>query len=158
MPVVAGMNEGKTVHELMAEVQLPPELALRQVHGKVSWAVRSIWEYYATWFHFDTPTELYAVPNREVYADLAEIAGADALVTRARIHFEEGRPVHALHLLDVVIEAEPEHRAALQLQVEALEKLLGDAEGGLRNAYEMDFLKSRIRAAQEALGAEGGPA
>ena len=47
---IAGMNNGKTVGQLMREVQLPPELALSQTHGKVSWAVKSIWEYYATWF------------------------------------------------------------------------------------------------------------
>lgn len=44
--VVAGMNDGMTVHQVMAEVALPPELDLPQGHGKVSWAVKSIWEYY----------------------------------------------------------------------------------------------------------------
>ena len=36
----------------MASIELPPELALTQEHGRVSWAVKSIWEYYMTWFHF----------------------------------------------------------------------------------------------------------
>jgi alkyl sulfatase BDS1-like metallo-beta-lactamase superfamily hydrolase len=155
---IAGMNAGKTVHELMAEIVLPPELALRQVHGKVSWAVRSIWEYYATWFHFDTTTELYPVPDREVFSDLAELAGADALVKRARSYLKEEREVHALHLMDVVLEAEPSHRGGLQVRKEALESLLKQAEGGVRNAYEMDFLKSRIRATEQAMGPAGGPA
>ena len=58
---IAGMNAGKTVYQLMEEIALPPELALSQAHGRVSWAVKSIWEYYATWFHFDSTTELYSI-------------------------------------------------------------------------------------------------
>ena len=50
---VAGMNAGKSLSELMVEVRLPERLLLSETHGKVSWAVKSIWEYYATWFHFD---------------------------------------------------------------------------------------------------------
>ena len=32
---VAGMNAGKTFHELMEEIQLSPELELSQVHGQL---------------------------------------------------------------------------------------------------------------------------
>ncbi len=155
---VAGMNAGKTVHELMDEIVLPPELELRQVHGRVSWAVRSIWEYYATWFHFDTTTELYPVPDTAVFADLAELAGADAVVERAQRYVASSQPVFALHLLDVVLGAEPDHRGGLETRKEALELLLREAEAGLRNSYEIDFLKSRLRATEERLGPSGGPA
>lgn len=68
---IAGMNAGKTVHQLMAEVVLPPELELRQIHGRVSWAVKSIWEYYSTWFHFDSTSELYAIPASAVRPEIA---------------------------------------------------------------------------------------
>ena len=99
--VVAGMNEGRTVHQVMAGVTLPPELDLPQGHGKVSWAVKSIWEYYATWFHFDSTTELYPVPAREVYGELADLVGTDALLARAREHLAGGRPLHALHFIEM---------------------------------------------------------
>ena len=111
---VAGMNAGKTVHELMADIELPPELELSQVHGRVSWAVKSIWEYYATWFHFDTTTELYPVPPSAVYDDLVELAGLEALVTRARAQIAEGRPVHPLHLLDIALGSDGRSRSALE--------------------------------------------
>ena len=38
---VAGMNAGKTVHELMEEIQLPPELELSQIHGQLPERVRA---------------------------------------------------------------------------------------------------------------------
>jgi alkyl sulfatase BDS1-like metallo-beta-lactamase superfamily hydrolase len=153
---IAGMNAGKTVHELMAEITLPPELELRQVHGRVSWAVKSIWEYYTTWFHFDTTTELYPVPASAIYPELVELAGADALVERARRHIAAGEPVHALHLLDIALGSGANHRGALEVRRDALQLLLDEAESGLRNSYEIDWLRHRIRDTEERLGA--GPA
>ena len=148
--VVAGMNEGRTVHQLMAEVTLPPELDLHQGHGRVSWAVKSIWEYYGTWFHYDTTTELYHVPAREIHGELAELAGTDALLTRARQHLDAGRPLHALHFIDIVLGSAPEHAAALQLYRETHERLLADA-AEVANAYEENYLQSVINETEEAL-------
>jgi alkyl sulfatase BDS1-like metallo-beta-lactamase superfamily hydrolase len=148
---VSGMNAGRTVHELMAEIELPPELELSQVHGRVSWAVKSIWEYYATWFHFDSTTELYPVPASAIYPELAGLAGADALVEHARDHTAAGRPVHALHLLEIALGPEANDRPALEARREALVQLLEKAESGLRNSYEVDWLRYRLRDTDERL-------
>ncbi len=150
---VQGMNEGSTVYQLMEEIQLPPHLALNQTHGKVSWGVRGIWEYYSTWFHFDATADLYPVPMREVYADLTELSGAQALVDRAADHLRARRPVHALRLLEVALGGETNYRPALQLRLDALQTLLVQAEEGLRVGYEMSWLKQRIAHTQEQLGA-----
>jgi alkyl sulfatase BDS1-like metallo-beta-lactamase superfamily hydrolase len=152
---VAGMNAGKTVHELMAEITLPPELELSQVHGRVSWAVKSIWEYYATWFHFDTTTELYPVPASAVYGELAELAGEDALVERARRRIAAAEPLHALHLIAIALGADAQNRAALEARREALLLLLEEAESYLRNSYEIDWLRYRIRDTDERLATPG---
>jgi alkyl sulfatase BDS1-like metallo-beta-lactamase superfamily hydrolase len=152
---VAGMNAGKTVYELMEEIQLPPHLALNQAHGRVSRGVKSIWEYYATWFHFDRTTELYPVSPWDVYPEVVELAGIDALVARANAHIEAGRPVHALHLLEIALGPDGSHAAALQARRAALEILLEEAEVGLKNAYEIDWLKFRLRDTDEKLGAGG---
>ena len=155
---VAGMNAGKTLYQLMAEIKLPPELELVQNHGKVDWAVKSIWEYYATWFHFDSTTELYPVPARDVYADLATVSGSDGLLALAQIYLDGDEPVKALHVLEVALAGDPENLAGLGLRQEALQMLLTDAENGLRNDYEMYWLKARL-ADTEARRASGtGPA
>ncbi len=148
---VAGMNAGKTVYELMDEIRLPPELALSQIHGRVSWGVKSIWEYYTTWFHFDTTTELYPVPASRVHSEVAGLAGVDALTSAANAHLESGEPVEALHLLEIALAGDPADRAALETRRKALSTLLSEAESGLQNSYEMDWLRYRLRATDEAI-------
>ena len=153
---VAGMNAGKTLYQLMAEIKLPPELELVQNHGKVDWAVKSIWEYYATWFHFDSTTELYPVPARDVYADLATVAGGDGLLALAQSYVQENQPVKALHVLEVALAGDPENLAGLGLRQEALQMLLTQAESGLRNDYEIYWLKSRLADTGQRIAAAEG--
>ncbi len=145
-----GMKAGKTVHQLMREVQLPEHLRIGEFHGKVSWAVKSIWEQYAGWFHYeDGTTELYGVPRSAVNVDLVELAGAEALAARARAHVEGGRPLEALHLTDILLGANPEDRAALQIKKTASEHLL--VASGSTNLSETMWLKSEIAACAAAL-------
>lgn len=141
---VAGMNAGKSVYELMAQIKLPPELELVQNHGKVDWAVKSIWEYYATWFHFDSTTELYPVPASDVYADLAAVAGSESLAALAQNYLNGSEPVKALHVLEVLLAGDAENSAGLGLRQEALQILMTRAENGVRNDYEMYWLKARL--------------
>jgi alkyl sulfatase BDS1-like metallo-beta-lactamase superfamily hydrolase len=148
---IAGMNAGKTVHTLMAEVTLPEHLTIGQYHGKVSWAVRSIWEELSGWFHFDSTTSLYPVPRSSVDADLVELAGgAGALAARADAKLDEGRPLEAMHLLDVALGAEPADAQALSVKKRTLERLLADADGS--NLSEVMWLRSEIAGVEAAQG------
>ena len=151
---IAGMNAGKTVHELMKEIQLPPELELTQEHGKVDWAVKSIWEYYATWFHFDSTTELYPVPVSDVYADLAEMAGVEQLHAKALNYQQNQQPIKALHMLEIALAKSPTHKPSLGLRLIVLEGMLQQAIDGVGNNYEKDYLRRRIEVTKEALAAQ----
>jgi alkyl sulfatase BDS1-like metallo-beta-lactamase superfamily hydrolase len=146
-----GMNAGKTVHELMRDVALPDHLKIGEFHGKVSWAVRTIWEEYAGWLHYeDGTTALYGVPRSSVHADLCELAGgAGILAARAQVHVEAGRLLEAIHLLDVALGAEPQNLAALKIKKVALDHLLV-ASGGT-NLSETMWLKSEIAAVEAVL-------
>jgi alkyl sulfatase BDS1-like metallo-beta-lactamase superfamily hydrolase len=148
--VIAGMNEGKSMYQLMEEIHLPPELELTQGHGKVSWAVKSIWEYYSTWFHFESTTELYHVPVREVYADIAALAGGEALVQRAAEYRANRQCLQALHLLEMALAAEPGLTAALQEQATCLVIMLEDAQV-LNNTYEVMWLEAELDKTRAAL-------
>ncbi len=99
---VAGMNSGKDVRTLMREIVLPPEYEVGQGYGKVSWDVRAVWENYSGWFHHSSTTELYPVGFDAVAPDIVELAGADALLERARAHLDAGRPLQAIHLAELV--------------------------------------------------------
>jgi len=147
---IAGMNAGMTVEQLMSEIQLPPELALTQEHGKVSWAVKSIWEYYATWFHFDKTTELYPVPANSIYADLVELSGSDLIVNKASAYAMTD-PLKALHLVDIVLETDQLNKGALKVRKAALSELLTAAEAGDKNSYEIYWLNYRLRDTNQKL-------
>jgi alkyl sulfatase BDS1-like metallo-beta-lactamase superfamily hydrolase len=148
---VAGMNAGKDVYQLMKEIKLPANLDLVQNHGRVDWAVKSIWEYYSTWFHYDSTTELYPVPARDVYADLAAAAGPEALHTLAQNYLHKDEPVKALHIVEVTLKGDPRDRTALTLRQQALQRLMEKAEAGTRNDYEIYWLKFRLADTQERL-------
>ncbi len=152
--VIAGMNAGKDVHALMREVQLPPQLRIGEFHGKVSWAVRSIWEEYSGWFHYDSTTSLYGVPRSSVNADLVELAGgAGPLAARARRKLDAGQALEALHLLDIALGVEATHADSLSVKKDALQQLLKES-GGV-NLSEAMWLKSEINAVEAALAAKG---
>lgn len=143
---VKGMNQGKSLWQLMEEIQLPPELALTQAHGKVSWNVRSIWEHYSTWFRYESTTELYPVPVHTLYQEVAEMAGAERLVARAKEKVASGNPVQALHLIEMALADAPDYKAAFNTRLEALEVLLAEAYENGSNHSETGWLKGRISA------------
>jgi glyoxylase-like metal-dependent hydrolase (beta-lactamase superfamily II) len=133
---VAGMNAGKDVHSLMAEIELPSELEVGQGYGKVSWGVRAIWENYAGWFHHRSTTELYPVPASAVSADLVELAGgADAIARRAEQKLAAGSPVEALHLLEIGLHAAPDNAQLRALAVSGHETLLAESSNFWLSAW-----------------------
>jgi glyoxylase-like metal-dependent hydrolase (beta-lactamase superfamily II) len=137
---VAGMNAGKDVWTLMAEITLPPDLAVGQGYGRVAWDVRAIWENYSGWFHHRSTTELYPVGPDSVSPDVVELAGADALIARARAHLDSGRPLQAIHLAEIVLHtdaADPGCRAVLK---DAHTALLADSV----NFWESAWLTAAI--------------
>jgi alkyl sulfatase BDS1-like metallo-beta-lactamase superfamily hydrolase len=147
---IAGMNQGKDLFSLMAEIVLPPELALGEGHGKVSWNVRAIWEEYAGWFQYRSTTELYHVPPSAVWAELAEmVGGANVLSDAARRHLVAGRPLNALHLLDIALAASPSDREVLRAKADVVRHLL--SASGRANLSETKWLEGEVEAAESAM-------
>lgn len=138
---VAGMNAGKDVRTLMAEITLPDHLQVGQGYGSVPWDVRAIWENYSGWFHHRSTTELYPVGPETVSADLVDLAGADALVGKAREHLDGGRPLQAIHLAEIVLHTRPDDAACRAVLREAHQALLADS----RNFWESAWLTTQIR-------------
>jgi glyoxylase-like metal-dependent hydrolase (beta-lactamase superfamily II) len=147
---VSGMNAGKDLWTLMKEIRLPPELAVGEEHGKVSWCVRTVWEEYSGWFRFESTTELYAVPPRTVRAELCALAGGpEVIADAAAAHVAADRPLEALHLIEVALESDPRHRGLRETQIAALEILL-ERTGG-ENWSEVRWLETEIEWVREAL-------
>ncbi len=144
---IDAMNSGADLWSLMRDVTLPAELVLPQVHGKVPWIVRSIWEEHVGWFRYESTTELYDSPPSAVWSDIVDLVGGGApLIERADAHAKAGRPLEALHLTDIVLAQAPADPAALSVKRTALEQLL--AASGRENHSEVQWLEQEIKSAR----------
>ncbi len=142
---VAGMNEGKTLSEVMADVRLPERLALSQRHGKVSWAVKSIWEYYATWFHFDRTSELYGTPQTAVLEDLSRAIDDETITKIIDEAIQRNEWERALHLLELLEGNQALTDALKDRWVAVITALRERSLSTEKNDYELYWLDSRLR-------------
>ena len=137
-----GFNAGVDVWTLMREIQLPPELRVGQGYGKVSWAVRTLWESYVGWFKLQSTTELYPDSSGAALAELISAAGTEASLVRAEAALARGDAVVALRLgesLAALISDEPRVRA---LMVAAHRSLL--EQGGDVSFWEHGWLRHQL--------------
>ena len=114
------------------------------------WDVQAIWEHYAGWFHHESTTELYSVPQRSIHGDLIELAGGQSrVVDRARARFAAGDREEALHLLDILFSQENPSAEALQLGIEIHEALQPESQNFWLSAWlrnEAEKLGKRLKA------------
>jgi alkyl sulfatase BDS1-like metallo-beta-lactamase superfamily hydrolase len=143
------MNAGKPLSALMREIRLPEALKPAPGRGPVSWYVRSVWEEYSGWFQHRSTTELYWVPESAIWPELAELAGIDTLAKRAAAHVASGRPLEALHFIEIVLSVSPRNRAAREAQIAALERLLEETGGETYD--ELAWLEGELERARAAL-------
>jgi alkyl sulfatase BDS1-like metallo-beta-lactamase superfamily hydrolase len=145
---VKGMNAGKDVWTLMREIRLPAALDIGESYGKLSWSVRGIYEGYVGWFDLN-PATMYETPVSAIYPDLVQLAGGpDAIAKLARERAAAGRSVEALHLSDVALAADANHRIALEAKLAALERLRREC----KNSNERGWLDFSIASVQGRLG------
>jgi alkyl sulfatase BDS1-like metallo-beta-lactamase superfamily hydrolase len=146
--VVKGMNEGKDAFTLMQQIKLPAELEVGESYGNLRWSIRGIYEGYAGWFDMN-PATMYDVPLAAVLPDVARLAGGpDPIVKLAAERVESGQYVEALHLTGIALAADPKYRPALEVRLQALEKLRAKSA----NSNERGWLNYSIRATKSSLG------
>jgi len=153
------INAGQEIWRAMREVELPPELYVGQGYGKVSWAVRTIWESYMGWFKADHTSELYATRPRDIYPDLVALAGAAAVVERGRQRLERRDAEGAMLLAEAALAHDALDPGALALACDASKALLGRSGGG--NFWETGWLEHQIAELERRLAqrkAAGGSA
>jgi len=147
---VAGMNEGKDVHTLIEEIELPEELYIKQPYGTVAWSVRGIYDGYIGWFD-GNPTTMLGIKPAQANSDLIEMAGgADMVSKRAQLLAEKGNADQALALTDSILSIDPRHKGALTVRLAILTKM--HEESG--NYNEKGWLGHGIREAEKALAGQ----
>lgn len=138
-----GFNAGVDLWTLMEEIRLPPHLRVGQGYGKVSWAVRTLWETYVGWFKLQSTTELYPDCSAEALGELVDAVGADTVLDRARGALERGDAVLAIRLVEAAHAAVPDDPRIATLMVGAHRHLLD--HGGEESFWENGWLLHQIR-------------
>lgn len=146
--VVKGMNAGKDVYTLMQQIKLPAALDVGESYGKLTWSIRGIYEGYVGWFDLN-PVTMYETPVASVYPDVVKLAGGpESLATLAIGRAEAGDAIAALHLTDIALAADPNHRKSLEARLKALEIL----RSRCKNSNERGWLDYSIRETKRKLG------
>ena len=125
-------NKGQTMLEIAETLRLPPELqrvfSLRGYYGSLNHNAKAVYNYYLGWFD-GNPAHLHMLAPVEAARKYVEyMGGADAVLKRARKDFEAGQYRWVAQVLDHVIFAEPDNKAARELAADALEQLGYQAE------------------------------
>lgn len=143
--VVRGMNEGHSVFELMREIRLPEGSRVEESYGKVSWAVRGIFEGYAGWFD-GNPAHLFDRPDSAIWPDLVRLAGGAARVVElGGRKLEAGDALGALQLADAALSAEPADSRARDLRLRAIQALMARSRNGAELRWLRHGLKTQER-------------
>lgn len=143
------MNHGYTPMEVAAVLtKLPPDLErrwyCRGYYGSLSHNVRAVYQRYLG-FYDGNPAHLNPLPPVEAGKHyVAAMGGADHVIAEAREAFARGEYRWAAQLLDHVVFAEPDNRAARELEADALEQLGYQSENGTwRSVYLMGAFELR---------------
>lgn len=123
---LAGMNAGKTIDELAAEIHLPEQYAslsyLGEHYGCTEWTVRAIYTAYLGWFD-GNPTSLHPLaPETRAQKMLALAGGREKMLAAARSALDERDYQWCLELCDLLL-ADAEDAQTLLLKADAMERL-----------------------------------
>ncbi len=114
--VVAGMNQGKWLEDIMRDMDWPStdKPWLRPVYDHPQFIARNVYRLYGGWWDGDAANMLPAHPS-DVAAALVGATGAEPILDRARKAQAEGDLQMACHLVDFVRRGEPENKQAWDL-------------------------------------------
>jgi alkyl sulfatase BDS1-like metallo-beta-lactamase superfamily hydrolase len=149
--VIRGINAGKTVDQLVHEIQLPARLRdhpyLQPLYGTLAGGIRGIYAGYVGWFDGNA-SNLQPLTPHELAPQMLDVLGG-----RAGILFQIRRaaasdPRWVAWLCDLLLAREPGDREARKCKAEALDRLAADTPNPLfRNWYMTDaaILRGEIR-------------
>lgn len=141
-------NQGYTMEEIAEQLELPPALAgnasSRGYYGTVSHNSKAVYNFYLGYFD-GNPAHLNPLPPEEAAKKYVEfMGGPEETLRKAHLAFERGEYRWVAEVVNHVVFAFPQNRAAKQLQADALEQLGFQAESGpWRNFYLTGALELR---------------
>ncbi|HEY6420977.1 MAG TPA: alkyl sulfatase dimerization domain-containing protein [Candidatus Binataceae bacterium] len=128
--VVTRLNAGKwPVDIIEGGIEIPADLAakpyLQPIYGCVPFVVRDVIRRYAGWWSGE-PSAMFPASRRERAQDLVELAGRDAMLSRARQLADTSQLKRALALAETVANADAADQEATVLNAEILERMAAE--------------------------------
>jgi alkyl sulfatase BDS1-like metallo-beta-lactamase superfamily hydrolase len=114
--VVAKMNEGKWLEDIIREIDWPAtdKAWLQPIYDHPQFIARNVYRLYGGWYSGD-PADILPAHSEEIAAELVGAAGSAPILARARKLRDDGDLQIACHLVDFVRKGEPENREAWEL-------------------------------------------
>ncbi len=122
--VVDRMNKGQWLEQILREVEPPADLVgkpyLQPVYGHPKFIVHGVWRQYGGWYD-GIPADFFPASTADRAAEIVGLAGAPALLARARDLQTVGDLPLACHLVDWVCTVQPDNAEARRLQRDLFE-------------------------------------
>ncbi|WP_299941285.1 alkyl sulfatase dimerization domain-containing protein [uncultured Microbulbifer sp.] len=127
-------NHGYNMVQAAEMMALPPELsqywANRGYYGSVNHDTRAVWNYYLGFFD-GNPARLYPMPPTAAGRKYVQyMGGAASIIQQAKQDYNAGEYRWVAEVLDKLVSAEPNNRAARDLLADALEQMGYQQENG----------------------------
>jgi len=127
-------NRGYTPNEIAERIELPPSLAQafhnRGYYGTVRHNAKAVYQLYFGWYD-GNPANLNPLPPEAAAERYVEfMGGAEAVVEKARDSFDAGEYRWTAEVLNHVVFAQPDHKAARLLLAKTYDQLGYRAESG----------------------------
>ncbi|MGA7839887.1 MAG: alkyl sulfatase dimerization domain-containing protein, partial [Candidatus Acidiferrales bacterium] len=154
------MNQGYTMTEIAEQMKLPKSLEQewynRDYYGSLNHNSKGVYQRYLGWYD-SNPANLYPWPPEDLAKRYVEaIGGEDAIVQKAKSAFDQGDYRWAAELGKHAVFANPESKAARDVEADALEQLGYQTEDPtwrnefLMGAFELRNGIPKIAGAQSA--------
>lgn len=133
-------NQGVTPNDLGNATFIPKglqqDLSTHGYYGTFSHNLRAVYNFYLGWYDAN-PATLQPLPRVEsARRNVAAMGGAANMLAMARKSYADGDYRWVTEMLNHLVFAEPDNRAARELQADALEQLGYQSESAIwRNAY-----------------------
>ena len=133
-------NHGHTLNEIAENFRMPPSIeqhwAMRGYYGSVYHNVKATYVKYLGWFD-GNPAHLHILPPEEAGKRYVEyMGGAENVLKQAKKAFANGQYRWVAEVTNHVVFADPQNKAARELNADALEQLGYQSESGpWRNFY-----------------------
>lgn len=133
-------NMGYTRDEIAEQFKLPDTLANtwanRGYYGSISHNVKATYVLYLGWFDGNPATLNELTPTESAKKYVEFMGGADEVLKKAKASYDQGEYRWVAQVVKHVVFADPNNKAARELEADALEQLGYQAESGpWRNFY-----------------------